>query len=363
MRGKNKPPKYLDAGYINIDYVENMPASMYLMIAGRGIGKTFGIIQWCIEHGKKLLFLRRTRAQLDLAVSVDFGIHLPLNRTFGYNLGFVPVPRSGGNFYYLGEVEEVEGKTGKKTLKLVGDYVGIAGSLTAVENARGIDLTDFDRVCLDEFIRSPGELPKKGEFETWLNLVATVSRLREQQGRPLPKYYMTANSFMFNNPYFRGFGYMDKIVNMKREGKDEWIDHKHLRAILMFEDSPVLDSMKTTQLAKMLQGTVMQGVIFENDFKLSDMRNIKSRPLIEYVPIVSIGEITVYHHKSRTELYYVSLHKQGQPKTIPADDTGLKQFQGFYQYFWYAFLQNRIEFETVSCRYILLSYLNKNIDV
>ena len=46
--------------------VISAPYPFIIVISGRGGGKTYGSLRYCIEHGIKFLYLRRTKTILEL---------------------------------------------------------------------------------------------------------------------------------------------------------------------------------------------------------------------------------------------------------------------------------------------------------
>ena len=53
---------YTKEGYIDFDALLKEDNSIYkFIVGGRGIGKTFGILKYMIEHHIKFIFMRRTQ--------------------------------------------------------------------------------------------------------------------------------------------------------------------------------------------------------------------------------------------------------------------------------------------------------------
>ena len=95
----------------------------------------------------------------------------------------------------------------------------------------------------------------------------------------------------------------------------------------------------------------------ENDFAERDYRNIIVRPLVEYRPIVSVGEICIYSHKNTNRLY-VSTHKIGSPPSFTSGFADLRRFSRSYAWIWWEYMENNVEFEEILCEILLTKYYN-----
>ena len=82
---------------------------------------------------------------------------------------------------------------------------------------------------------------------------------------------------------------------------------------------------------------------------------IRSAPLREYVPLVSVGEITLYRPKGG-ELLYVTGHKLGTPKTYNTGDSDLARLRQKYRWVWQKYLLNHIEFEDFAVETLFINY-------
>ena len=94
-----------------------------------------------------------------------------------------------------------------------------------------------------------------------------------------------------------------------------------------------------------------------NDFSGEEIGRINSRPLAEYKPIVTVGEITVYEHKSK-RTYYISTHKTGNPPYYGTGDAERARFRRLYTWIWDEYLENNIEFEEYLCEILLTKVFN-----
>jgi hypothetical protein len=81
-----------------------------------------------------------------------------------------------------------------------------------------------------------------------------------------------------------------------------------------------------------------------NSFINEERGRIETRPIKEYRPIVSIGEITVYKHKSRRE-YYVTTFRSGSPDSYTTGEKDRERFRKKYLFLWQCYMRREVVFE------------------
>ena len=65
-----------------------------MVVGARGVGKTYGLMRYLIEHNRSFIYLRRLKSQLDQCVSADGNPFKKLNTDIGCNI--IPKRTSGG---------------------------------------------------------------------------------------------------------------------------------------------------------------------------------------------------------------------------------------------------------------------------
>ena len=285
-------------GWVNWDYIMNQGASFYSVTGARGVGKTYGLFKWCLEHGKKFIYLRRLKSQLDQCARSDGNPFKKINTDTGRNIQ----PKSaGGNILFRD-----------------GDnLVAVGVALSTVANVRGIDFSDYDYIVFDEFIASAGERPIKNEFSAFLNFYETVNRNRELEGKTAVKCIMLGNANTLINPYFSAWHFMKTAVKMITGGQMVWRSADKTRMTILLLRSPISEQKKDTALYQNATDDFIE-MALDNAFR-TDETKIKSEPLKEYIHLVSVGEIGIYKHKSERK-YYVSSKIQ----TPYYDDFGIQ---------------------------------------
>lgn len=301
---------YTADGWVNWDYIMSQDASFISIVGARGVGKTYGCFKKLVDEGKKFIYLRRLKSQLDQCGKPEGNPFKKINDDTGHEIK--PFP-SGGIISF---------REGDKT----GELVSVGVALSVVANVRGIDFSDFDFIVFDEFIASIGERPIKNEFSAFLNFYETVNRNRELTGKNPVKCLMLGNANTLINPYFSGWHFMKTAVKMITGGQMVWRTEDKTRMVILLLNSPISEQKRGTALYQNAT-TDFIDMALDNAFR-TDETKIKSEPLKEYIHLVSVGEIGIYKHKSERK-YYVSGTQAKEPY-YDSFGIGLKMFQQDY---------------------------------
>lgn len=301
---------YTDSGWVNWDYILDQPASFISVVGARGVGKTYGVFKKLTGEGKKFIYLRRLKSQLDQCGKLEGNPFKKINDDTGMNIK--PFP-SGGIISF------------RETDK-TGPLVAVGVALSVVANIRGIDFSDYDYIVFDEFIASAGERPIKNEFSAFLNFYETVNRNRELEGKQAVKFIMLGNANTLINPYFSSWHFMKTAVRMITGGQMIWRSPDKTRMIILLLQSPISEQKKETALYQNATSDFIE-MALDNAFR-TDETKIKSEPLKEYIHLVSVGEIGIYKHKSERK-YFVS-GTQAKDPYYDSFGIGLKMFQQDY---------------------------------
>ena len=297
-------------GWVNWDYILSQQASFISVVGPRGVGKTYGIFKKLITDGKKFIYLRRLKSQLDQCAKIEGNPFKKINDDLSREIK----PFSSGGIVTFREIDKT------------GNIIAVGVALSVVANVRGIDFSDYDYIIFDEFIASVGERPIKNEFSAFLNFYETVNRNRELEGKKAVTCIMLGNANTLINPYFSSWHFMRTAVKMITGGQMVWRSPDQSRIVIMLLQSPISEKKRDTALYQNANQDFIT-MALDNAFR-TDETNIKSEPLKEYIHIVSIGELGIYKHKSDRK-YYVS---STQCKSPYYDSFGisLKMFQQDY---------------------------------
>lgn len=318
---------YNKDGWVDWDYILSQEESFVSVVGPRGVGKTYGIFKKLITEGKRFIYLRRLKSQLDQCGKPEGNPFKKLNDDLQRNIK----PYSSGGIISFRE--------GEKT----GNIVAVGVALSVVANIRGIDFSDYDYIVFDEFIASSGERPIKNEFLAFLNFYETVNRNRELLNAKAVKCILLGNANTLINPYFSAWHFMKTAVKMITSGQMVWRSPDKTRMIILLMNSPISQRKRDTALYKNANDDFISMAI-DNAFR-TDETNIRSEPLKEYNHIVSVGELGIYKHKSERK-YYVSATKGGLPYYEPFG-IGLKMFQSdFYMLRVHYMVNKNVWFES-----------------
>ena len=280
---------YNSDGWVNWDYLCGLTSSFLMVVGARGTGKTYGLMKYLIEKKQPFIYLRRLQAQLDICKTESGNPFRKLN--IDLNMDIRPKRQSRSVEFYNGET-------------LV--CVGVA--LSTVATVRGFDFSAYDYIVFDESIPMVGEKPIKQEFSAFLNFYETVNRNRELSGQNAVKAILLGNANQLINPYFTGWHFTKTALKMIRGGQMVYNTPDKSRTMVLLMNSPISQKKAETALYKNADDDFITMAI-DNAFR-TDATIIGSKPLKEYIHIVSIGEIGIYKHKSKREYYVCSVKSE-----------------------------------------------------
>ena len=300
---------YTKQGWVNWAWIMEDSAVFIMMVGPRGVGKTYGIFDYCIDNRIPFIYLRRLKTQLDLCGKPSGN---PFRKiSIDKHLNIVPF-KSDGVISFRHDCR-------------TGEEVACGVALSTVATVRGVDFSGYDVIVFDESIPMAGEKPIKDEFQTFLNFYETVNRNRELSGEKPVKCILLGNANKLSNPYFTGWKFTKTALRMLRGGQMVYRTPDGSRMMILLQDSPISVKKSGTALYQNATEDFIT-MALDNAFQ-TDETNIRSEPLKEYIHIVSVGEIGIYKHKSDRK-YYVS----AKTSTPYYADFGiqLKMFQQVY---------------------------------
>lgn len=342
---------YLDNGYLNASYFIDCNFPFCAIWGGRGTGKTYGFLQECIDRNLKFIYMRRTQTQVEILKSPELMPFKKLNKDRGWNINTFPVGKNVTGFY-----ETIKNEKGK--LAPAGNPKGLLVPLSTFSNLRGFDASDCDVLYFDEFIPEKTERPIKNEAEAFFNAIETVSRNRELEGLPPLKVVLTSNANNMANPIFMYLSIVKSAEKLRFSETEISKFPKRGLLLCSLKKSKISKEKKNTALYKLTEGTDFEAMAIENEFAYEERGRIKSEPLREYNPIVRVGEICIYKHKSDPDKIYVSEHYSGSPDTYGTGEVSLARFKRVYLYLWREYMRDNIIFENYLCEILFTKYFN-----
>lgn len=339
---------YQKSGYIDIRAIMALGLPFNFIVGGRATGKTYTSLETVKEDGIKFIYMRRTQSQADMINKPEFSPFKSLNEDHGWTIGSATLSKYNAGFY-----ETVETEDGGRQCD--GSPIGYTCALSTISNMRGFDASDVRLLIYDEFIPEKHERPIKNEGAAFLNAYETINRNRELKGEKPLQVLCLANANDLANPIFLELGLVRKAEQMRRKGQEISIDKERGVGLFILDKSPISAQKRNTALYKLSRGSEFSHMSLENDFANEDIGRIKTQPLGEFRPVVTVGEITVYKHKSRGE-YYVSTHKAGSCAEFGSGDTDKNRFRRAYGWIWQEYMKNNIIFEEYLCEVLLNRY-------
>lgn len=303
------------------------------IVGARGVGKTYGGLEYMTERGLKYMYMRRTQGQADLINKPEFTPFKDLNIDKGWNVITKPISKYNAGFYMADENGEVSGAP-----------LGYTCALSTLSNLRGFGASDIECLFYDEFIPEKHERPIKNEGEALFNAYETINRNRELKGRAPLKLICAANSNDLGNPVFMALGLVRKAENMRRRNQTLHIDKERGICLILVDKSPISQAKRNTALYRLTKGSEFAEMALDNNFAHEEVGRIKPLPLKELIPLVGIGELTIYHHKSN-QLLYASTHRTGSPPIYSMGEQDRKRFIRKYGWIWDIYMTNNIVFE------------------
>lgn len=337
---------YNENGYINIEAILNQKLPFNFVVGGRGTGKTYGALKACIEQHRKFMLMRRMQSQVDMVNKPEFSPFKKLNTDIGCNIVSTSISKYSAGFYHAND----EGKP-------AGEPIGYTCALSTISNMRGFDASDVDLIVFDEFIPEPHERVIKHEGQAFLNAYETINRNRELTGEAPVQVLALANANDLANPIFLELGLVRQTEIMARKKKDVYINRERGVAIYLLNNSPISSAKNETALYKLSAGSDFSSMSLSNTFTGIDDGHITSRPIKEFVPLVAIGDICIYKHKSDGTVY-VTTHFSGSPQKFGTAESERARFRRAFSWLWRFYLEGKMYFEEYLCESLFTNYFN-----
>lgn len=338
---------FLPSGYVSMRAVFELPFTFIWIVGGRGTGKTYGALEYLLESNTRFMLLRRTASQAQIVQNPAMTPIKSVVNDHGWKYTVAPVVKGIGGIY---EYQNTDGKD-----ELIYPAAGYIASLSTFANVRGFDASDIDAIFYDEFIKEEHEKGMKGEADALLNAYETMNRNRELQGRKPIKMVAASNSTDLANPYFVRLRLVTEFERMRQKGQMVRELPSRDTCIIDLQHSPISEQKRGTALYRMARNTEFTSMALDNAFGV-DLGQYKSKSLKEYKPMLAVGELVVYRHKSRQE-FYISPHRSGNPPYYGTNKQELTRFRLQNRWLVAAYINQQISFESYFCEALLCQYL------
>lgn len=341
---------YQDNGYMNMNNIIDSGYPFIIVINGRGTGKTFNSLWEVLSRKIKFVYMRRTKTQVEEISTPGRDPFSDINKKKNTSYIQKAVTKNTVGIF---DGEIVDGE-----IRPTGKCLGYICALSTFSTMRGLVDTDIDMLIFDEFIPEWNERPLREEYYTFLNAVETLSRNRELEGKPALQSVLLSNSNTYVNPILVGMKIVNKVKSMQ-ENHIEMLEIKD-RGILVIRpfSSPISEKKRDTALYKMAKNSDFIHMSIENRFSDFSRMRIKSMPIKEYTIIAAIGELGVYRHKSRLELYISTLNG-GTNNIYGVSDVERQRFSHDFREISRLYLDGAIIFESQEVELLFVHYIQK----
>lgn len=332
---------YTPEGWVNAALWFQDPAPFIIALGGRGIGKTFGALDYLTSDstGCRHIYMRRTQAQIDACKIPELNPYKSVNAVRGRQYIMTAMGKYTAGLY---KGELVDG-----VLRPAGDALGLGIALSVFANIRGIDGLGYEVLLYDEFIKERHERPFAHEGEAFLNAYETLNRNRELQGLQPLKVVLLSNSNDLSSPILDALGLVGMIDKMQRKGK-QYGNVRSDISVYLYKDSPISDRKRNTALYRVANSDDFAGMALDNNFSAANYEYVRSCPLREFSPLVSIGQVTVYSHVNNGTFYVVDGVKSADYfTTLPI---AVQSFKREYYYLFEALLSKRLFYSSATAK-------------
>lgn len=334
---------YLSSGYVDISKILQYRQPFNFIIGGRGTGKTYGALKNAYETDTRFMLMRRTQAQCDLINKPEFNPYKAVCDDISADIKVKSISKYNALIYEdLGE--DLEPKT-----------LGYTCALSTIANMRGFDASDVKLLIYDEFIPERHERVLKNEGTAFLNAYETINRNREIKGGEPLQVLCMANAFNIANAIFLELGLVGTAEKMQQKNQELYIDKTRGILIAMLNNSKISKKKSNTVLYRLSSGSYAD-MALSNDFAYNDDSGIKSLPLSEHKLLCTVGEISIYKHKSKRQ-FYVSEHRTGTAPVYKSDEVGLMKYRKNHGIqFYSAYMRGNVICESMLCKSLFELY-------
>lgn len=320
---------YTDKGYPDIESWISEGIPFIFAVGGRGTGKTYSAIKYAKEHDIRFMFLRNSQTQVKRLMKPQYNIFKKYNTDTGEDIQVLKDEDTG---VFIDKKREDA-------------QIGYLSALSTFSNFRGPDMSDVDMIIWDEFIPERQERLVKDSATVFFNAYETMARNRELEGQPPMKVLFLANSNRLDNPMFVELGLVREAEKMLKKGIEYRINRDRGYMIIFLNESPISKAKEDTALYKLVgQRSSFYQMSLANSFNLEDTEMIRSLPLSEFNPLVNVGELTIYQHKSNGT-FYASGHRIKAREEYLSSSSDLERFRQRYLYLYRRHLQQLVWFE------------------
>lgn len=337
---------YNKDGWIDFDKLNRLSSTLNIVIGPRNAGKTYGKLLYNHQHNIPYVFLRTTQKQIDTVFLDNLSPFEKINHDTGSRYCCARLPKSS----IIGVYEDYTETDGKR--KPTGKPVNYCAALMQIGSVRGFNLDTIPELIYDEFVKHPGEIIQNYNKSAlmYFDIMSTLNRAREINGRPAIKQWLFGNSDNLGVPLLQELRLIRPIMSMLQAGENFRKIKEREISIFICNDSPAARRLKEiSTIAKIIDGTDYAEMAYHNAFVYDDFSMCEPQPIGQYNPIAVIGKIMLMEHKTK-DLYYVRRYEGNVSGVRQYSDsvTGRELFRVEFGYLYYWLLNDSIYFSAYS---------------
>lgn len=345
---------YLDNGYVNMEYLISIPRTFIWIIGARGIGKTYGAVDYVLNHNIQSIFMRRTQQQCDTISTYALCQAKPNFDDRGEDYCIESIA-GGIKGIYRSKTDEDGNK------KVTGDILFLNCALSTIFNIRGFDASQFSIFFYDEFIPEKHARPIKNEGEAFLNAYETINRNRELKGNLPVKFVGMSNSNRLANNLFADLDMITCCDRQFRMGYAVYDDPKRDMCVINYENSEISKKKNETALYKFAPTqSDFAKMALENEFTdyKSETANYNLKDL---EPICNLGSLTIYHIRNKP-LYHCCVHYMQAKLKYEDNEREMLQYKlsDWCKGFIGLYIRGMMTFDSYNSEYLFKRYCDKS---
>lgn len=341
---------YLPNGFIDFTKMEKLAGTLNIVIGPRNAGKTYSALLHFTGAGRPFIFLRTQKSQVDLVFSEELSPFNKLNRDLSTRYMVDKVDKSG----LIAVYNDYEEKDGVRIP--AGDRIGYCLALSQVGATRGFNLDEVEVLIYDEFVRHPGEIIRGADkqFTMYADIVFTLNRAREIEGKPAIRQWLFGNSDDLSNNILLELKVVNTIIKMRQAGENYVKLADRNIAIFLLDDSPAAKRLaETSELSKVFAGSSYTDMAYKNEFVYDDFSDCRAIDLHAYKPLFRWGNIVCYQHKRQDSYYLRSVDPGAVFSGIPwypSDKRGTTNAKEENAWIYFSWLACNVTFDSFATK-------------
>lgn len=328
---------WLDIAHI-ADVCDRNGINFIVIIGKRQVGKTYGVLKYQVDEDKRFMLTRRVKVELEM---LEKNVNSPFEKIYPGQILFAKESE------YTASISRLE----KDDSGEAWQQIGIGTALTTIGNIRGFSALINGEIIsdwvIDEFIPEEQVFKVRNEGDAFLNAHTTINGNRELEGYPCLRTWLLANSNNLNSEILEALNITKEVERMSLRGEEVRMLKERGILIILPESKAIIEKRKAKNgLYKAIGGnSKFAKMAYENEFAYNDFSDVRSEPLKEYNPFLTIGKITIHLHKNAKRLYVTDKVRAKARYELNDSDSGVSQFNRQFSDIRAAFLNGRVIFQ------------------